>query len=177
MAVPERTTPSDDSVRDFIIAACVAPESDHASGTLDQAAAILAAHPNLAPQAFKLPQFSVTRLRWASSFLKIRPMLARETRRLQATGVKNLAVSVDQWEITTMKTLKVDAHKRIRISEFRPGQVFSYTRSGDDSFTLTLVNTGQKHAFPPGSLLKYFTPRKNKEELALLAGCSIEVPE
>ena len=76
-----------------------------------------------------------------------------------------------------MKTLKVDAHKRIRISDLRPGQVFSYTDNGDDSFTLTLVKADVKTPFPPGSLLKYFTSQKNKEELALLAGCSLEVPE
>jgi hypothetical protein len=76
-----------------------------------------------------------------------------------------------------MKTLKVDAHKRIRISDLQPGQVLSYTNNGDDTFTLTLLKADANHAFPPGSLLKYFTPEKNKEELALLAGCSLEVPE
>jgi hypothetical protein len=76
-----------------------------------------------------------------------------------------------------MKTLKVDAHKRIRISDLQPGQVLSYTNNGDDTFTLTLLKADAKQAFPPGSLLKYFTPQKNKEELALLAGCSLEVSE
>ncbi len=32
-------------------------------------------------------------------------------------------------------------------------------------------------AFPPGSLLKYFTREKNAEELALLAGCVTEPEE
>ena len=33
--------------------------------------------------------------------------------------------------------------------------------------------TAQKpnEAFPPGSLLKYFTPERDKEELAILSGC------
>ena len=76
-----------------------------------------------------------------------------------------------------MKTVKVDAHKRIRIADLKPGQVLAYTANGDDSFTLTLVKAEAKVAFPPGSLVKYFTREKNREELALLAGCSLEVNE
>ena len=82
-----------------------------------------------------------------------------------------------QWEFTTVKTLKVDAHKRVRIADLRPGQVLSYTNNGDDTFTLMLVKAAAKPTFPPGSLLKYFTRAKNKEELDLLAGCSLEAPE
>ena len=29
-----------------------------------------------------------------------------------------------------------------------------------------------KEAFPPGSLLKFFNPRRDKEELAILSGCA-----
>jgi hypothetical protein len=76
-----------------------------------------------------------------------------------------------------MKTLKVDTHKRVRIADLKPGQVLAYTNNRDDTFTLTLIKMEPKPAFPQGSLLKYFTPEKNKEELALLAGCSLEVPE
>jgi hypothetical protein len=76
-----------------------------------------------------------------------------------------------------MKTLKVDAHKRVRISDLKPGQVLSYTNNGNNTFTLTLVKAEARQTFPPGSLLKYFTQKKNQEELALLAGCSLEAPE
>jgi len=76
-----------------------------------------------------------------------------------------------------MKTLKVDAHKRVRIKDLKPGQILSYANNGDQTFTLTLVKAEAKPRFPRGSLLKYFTPAKNKEELALLAGCSLETPE
>jgi hypothetical protein len=31
-------------------------------------------------------------------------------------------------------------------------------------------------AFPPGSLLKYFTPERDKDELAILSGC-VKGPE
>jgi hypothetical protein len=34
-----------------------------------------------------------------------------------------------------------------------------------------LAGRKPKEAFPPGSLLKYFTPERDKEELALLSGC------
>ncbi|HXR08390.1 MAG TPA: AbrB/MazE/SpoVT family DNA-binding domain-containing protein [Candidatus Acidoferrum sp.] len=34
-----------------------------------------------------------------------------------------------------------------------------------------LVAQKPKEAFPPGSLLKYFTPERDKEEIAILSGC------
>jgi antitoxin component of MazEF toxin-antitoxin module len=34
-----------------------------------------------------------------------------------------------------------------------------------------LVAQKTNEAFPPGSLLKYFTPERDKEELAILSGC------
>jgi hypothetical protein len=76
-----------------------------------------------------------------------------------------------------MKTVKVDSQKRVRIADLKPGQVLAYTKNGDNSFTLTLVKARAEPSFPPGSLLRYFTAEKNKEELALLAGCSLELPE
>ena len=39
-----------------------------------------------------------------------------------------------------------------------------------------LVAQKPKEAFPPGSLLKYFTPERDKEELAILTGC-VKGPE
>jgi bifunctional DNA-binding transcriptional regulator/antitoxin component of YhaV-PrlF toxin-antitoxin module len=39
-----------------------------------------------------------------------------------------------------------------------------------------LVAQKAKEAFPPGSLLKYFTPERDKEELAILTGC-VKGPE
>jgi hypothetical protein len=39
-----------------------------------------------------------------------------------------------------------------------------------------LVAQKPKEAFPPGSLLKYFTPARDKEELAILSGC-VKGPE
>jgi len=70
-----------------------------------------------------------------------------------------------------MKTLKVDPSKRVRIPDAIPGQVFEYSRNGENSFTLTLVKAAAKEKFPPGSLAKYFTPERNREEREILAGC------
>jgi bifunctional DNA-binding transcriptional regulator/antitoxin component of YhaV-PrlF toxin-antitoxin module len=39
-----------------------------------------------------------------------------------------------------------------------------------------LVAQKPKEAFPPGSHLQYFTPERDKEELAILSGC-VKGPE
>ncbi len=76
-----------------------------------------------------------------------------------------------------MKTITVDAQKRVRLPESKPGQVFSYINNGDGSFTLTLVKAEKAEPFPPGSLKKYVTAERDKEILELLQGCSLEVPD
>ena len=79
-----------------------------------------------------------------------------------------------EWEFTTVKTLTVDDQKRIRIPDAEPRQVFAYANNGDGTLILTLVKAEASEPFPRGSLLKYFTPEKNKEELALLSGCTLD---
>ena len=79
-----------------------------------------------------------------------------------------------EWEFTTVKTLTVDDQKRVRIPDAEPRQVFAYTNNGDGTLILTLVKAEAREPFPRGSLLKYFTPQKNKTELALLSGCTLE---
>ena len=78
--------------------------------------------------------------------------------------------------IATMNTLKADAKHRVRIPDAKPYQVFAYSNNGDGSFTLTPVELARKPAFPRGSLLKYFTAEKNREELARLTGC-VQAPQ
>jgi len=39
-----------------------------------------------------------------------------------------------------------------------------------------LVHQLRQEAFPPGSLLEYFTPERDKEELEILSGC-VQGPE
>jgi hypothetical protein len=77
-----------------------------------------------------------------------------------------------------MHTLVVDSKKRIRLPDAKPNQVFAYERQGDGLFLLTrLVKEEPAEPFPRGSLKQYLTPAKAREELALLKGCSLEVPE
>jgi hypothetical protein len=51
-------------------------------------------------------------------------------------------------------------------------------RQGEGRIVLTRVAVQEPaEAFPRGSLRKYFIRAKAKEELSLLKGCSLEVPE
>ena len=76
-----------------------------------------------------------------------------------------------------MKTLIVDAQKRVRIPDAKPKQVFGYEISGTGAIILTPVKGQRKERFPRGSLRKYLTSQRDNEQLALLKGCSLEVPE
>jgi hypothetical protein len=48
------------------------------------------------------------------------------------------------------------------------------SHNGGGTLPLRLAKAEKSEPFPPESLWKYFTPEKNKEELALLSGCSLE---
>jgi hypothetical protein len=76
-----------------------------------------------------------------------------------------------------VKTLTVDAHKRIRIPDAKPRQVFAYENEGNGRLVLTVVRAEAQEPFPPGSLKKYITPERDAEMLALLKGCSLEIPD
>ena len=77
-----------------------------------------------------------------------------------------------------MHTLIVDSKKRVRLPDAEPNQVFAYERRGDGQLLLTrLIKQKPTEGFPRGSLKKYFTRAKAEEEMALLKGCSLEVPE
>ena len=76
-----------------------------------------------------------------------------------------------------MKTLTVNAHKRIRIPDAKPRQIFAYENEGNGRLVLTVVRAEAQEPFPPGSLKKYITPERDAEMLALLKGCSLETPD
>jgi hypothetical protein len=76
-----------------------------------------------------------------------------------------------------MKTAKVDSKHRIRLPETEPEQVYAWEKDGEGRFILTLVKVETKETFPPGSLTKYITSKRNREQLVLLKGCTLEVPE
>jgi len=75
-----------------------------------------------------------------------------------------------------MKTLTADSAKRVRIPDAKPHQVFSYENHGNGTITLTVVKAEAKQKFPRGSLLKYLTPERDREQLAILKGC-VQHPE
>ena len=84
---------------------------------------------------------------------------------------KGLDQAAEEREIPNMKTLTADKYKRLRIPDAKPQQVFAYANNGDGSFTLTVVKAERKEAFPRGSLLKYLTPERDKEQLGILSAC------
>lgn len=76
-----------------------------------------------------------------------------------------------------MKTLTVDAHKRIRIPDAKPRQVFAYENEGNGRLVLTVVRAEAQEPFPPGSLKKYITPAYDRHIEELAKGSSLELPE
>lgn len=86
-------------------------------------------------------------------------------------GLKGLDLARLKREIPNVKTVTADKYKRVRIPDAKPNQVFEYINTGEGSFTLTLVRAERKPAFPRGSLLKYLTPDRDKEQLAILSAC------
>lgn len=74
-----------------------------------------------------------------------------------------------------MTTLKVDDKKRVRIPGAHPGQVYACENHGNGNLILTLMQAEVREPFPRGSLKKYITKARDKEQLALLKGCTLEV--
>jgi hypothetical protein len=72
-----------------------------------------------------------------------------------------------------VQTVTTDKYRRVRLPDAKPQQVFAYANTGNGSITLTPVKAERKERFPRGSLLKYFTPERNKEELERLSGCTL----
>jgi hypothetical protein len=76
-----------------------------------------------------------------------------------------------------MKTLTVDAHKRIRIPDAQPRQIFAYEKTGDGRRILTEVQPPAADPFSPGSLRHYITPEFKREIEQLAKGSSLELPK
>jgi len=70
-----------------------------------------------------------------------------------------------------MKTLTVDAYRRVRLPNAKPRTRFAYEDRRDGTIMLTEVKSEAKETFPRGSLMKYLTPKRDKEQLAILKGC------
>jgi hypothetical protein len=70
-----------------------------------------------------------------------------------------------------MQTLKADSKQRVRLPGIKAGQVLSCNPNADGSILLVPVKEERKPAFPRGSLLKYLTPERDKEQLVILSAC------
>ena len=86
-----------------------------------------------------------------------------------------MQISTKGEKVSGMKTLIVDDQKRVKIPDAKPRQIFACETDGRGSWVLTLVRAKPQEPFPKGSLSKYFNRAKNKQELELLEGCSVEV--
>jgi hypothetical protein len=53
--------------------------------------------------------------------------------------------------------------------------VFAYENKGNGSLTLTLVRIETHEPIPRDSLPRYLTADRDKEQLGLLKGCTLEV--
>ena len=70
-----------------------------------------------------------------------------------------------------MVTVTTDDRKRVRIPDAKPKQVFAYESNADGSIVLTPVKAAErKERFPRGSLLKYCTPARDKEQEKIFSG-------
>lgn len=113
----------------------------------------------------------------ASGEMKVRERNGIRILWVNRLWVNRLEGKMRVWEFITVKTLTVDDHKRIRIPDAEPKQVFTYENHGDGRLTLTLVSAEAKEPFPRGSLLEYLTQESNKELSALAKGSSLRLPE
>jgi hypothetical protein len=75
-----------------------------------------------------------------------------------------------------VKTLTVDAHKRIRIPDAEPRQVFAYENIGDGRLVLTKVQAVTAEPFPPDYDFG-ITDEFNRELTTLAKGSSLQLPE
>jgi len=57
------------------------------------------------------------------------------------------------------------------LPDVKPRSKFAYEQDADGTIRLAPVTVEAKEPFPPGSLAKFFTPERNKDELAILSGC------
>ena len=82
-----------------------------------------------------------------------------------------------------MNTTVLDKKRRVTLPEsvceaagLKPNDQVEWRVEAGQLRGRRLAAQQPKEAFPPGSLLKYFTPERNREELAILSGC-VKGPE
>lgn len=82
-----------------------------------------------------------------------------------------------------MSATVIDKKRRMTIPEsvcqavgLKPNDLVDWRVENGEIRGRKLVPKGGKEAFPPGSLLKYFTPERDREELEILSDC-VKGPE
>ena len=82
-----------------------------------------------------------------------------------------------------MNATAIDKKRRMTLPEsvcqalgLKPNDQLEWRVEAGEIRGRRLVAQKPKEAFPPGSLLKYFTPERDKDELAILSGC-VKGPE
>jgi hypothetical protein len=83
-----------------------------------------------------------------------------------------------QWESLTMNSTEVREKRQVTLPAevFEPagievGDRLEWSFEAGKLIGRKLVAAEPSEPFPPGSLADYFTPAKDREELALLKGC------
>jgi bifunctional DNA-binding transcriptional regulator/antitoxin component of YhaV-PrlF toxin-antitoxin module len=91
---------------------------------------------------------------------------------------KEVESETDWRDNPSMHATIIDKKRRMTIPEevceavgLKPHDQVEWRVEGGEIRGRRLVPQKHKEAFPPGSLLKYFTPQRDKDELAILSGC------
>ena len=100
----------------------------------------------------------------AAELVQTTKLYAREVARIDPAWVERLAAHL-------IKRTHTEPHW-----DKDAGQVFAYENNGEGTLTLVLVKTKAQEPFPPGSLLQYITPERDKEISELAKGSSLELP-
>jgi bifunctional DNA-binding transcriptional regulator/antitoxin component of YhaV-PrlF toxin-antitoxin module len=105
------------------------------------------------------------------------------TRRDKQKLPKVLEIGALRRDIPSMHATVIDKKRRMTLPEsvcqavgLKPHDQVEWRAEAGEIRGRRLVAQKPKEAFPPGSLLQYFTPERDKEELAILSGC-VKGPE
>ncbi len=97
---------------------------------------------------------------------------------LELDSQKELEVEAVWRDNPSMQATIIDKKRRMTIPEavceavgLKPHDQVEWRVEGGEIRGRRLVPQKPKEVFPPGSLVKYFTPQRDKDELAILSGC------
>ncbi len=89
-----------------------------------------------------------------------------------------LETEFKQRDIPSVNATVIDKKRRLTLPEFvcqevglKPNDQVEWRVEGGEIRGRKLVPKKSKEGFPRGSLLKYMTPERDREQLAVLSGC------